>query len=142
MYELKTKETEDSVIQFIESVDHLQKKEDAYKLLDIFTDSTEYQAKMWGTSIIGFGKYKYKYASGHSGEFLMVGYSPRKSKISLYLATDIVQDSELMTALGKYTTGKSCVYINKLSDINLDVLRRLIKQSLSHINSTYPVTEK
>ncbi|GLO65138.1 MULTISPECIES: DUF1801 domain-containing protein [Oceanobacillus] len=142
MYELKTKETENSVIQFIESVDHLQKKEDAYKLLDIFTESTEYPAKMWGTSIIGFGKYNYKYASGHSGEFLIVGYSPRKSKISLYLATDIVQDSELMTALGKYTTGKSCVYINKLSDINLDILRRLIKQSLFHIKSTYPDTAK
>ena len=142
MYELKTKETENSVIQFIESVDHPQKKEDAYKLLDIFTEATEHQAKMWGTSIIGFGKYQYKYASGQSGEFLMVGYSPRKSKISLYLATDIVQDSELMTDLGKHTTGKSCVYINKLKDINLDILHRLIKQSLIHIKSTYPDTAK
>lgn len=142
MYELKTKETENSVIQFIESIDHVQKKEDAYQLLDIFTESTEYPAKMWGTSIIGFGKYKYKYASGHSGESLMVGYSPRKSKISLYLSTEVSQDNELLTDLGKYTTGKSCVYINKLSDINLDTLRHLIKKSLNHIQSTYPDNAK
>lgn len=142
MYELKTKETENSVIQFIESIDHVQKKEDAYQLLDIFTESTEYPAKMWGTSIIGFGKYKYKYASGHSGESLKVGYSPRKSKISLYLSTEVSQDNELLTDLGKYTTGKSCVYINKLSDINLDTLRHLIKKSLNHIQSTYPDNAK
>ena len=88
MYELKTKETESSVIEFIENVDNLKKREDAYKLLDIFSETTGYPAKMWGPSIIGFGSYHYKYESGHEGDAALVGFSPRKAKISLYFTTD------------------------------------------------------
>ncbi|GIN57301.1 DUF1801 domain-containing protein [Lederbergia ruris] len=138
MYELKTKETDSSVIEFIESVDHPRKREDAYKLLDIFTDTTGYEAKMWGPSIIGFGKYHYKYASGHEGDAPLVGFSPRKAKISLYFATGDTQRDELLKNFGKHTTGKACVYINKVADIHVDVLKALIKQSVTFLKETYP----
>jgi hypothetical protein len=91
MYELKTKENDSSVLEFIESVDNPKKKEDAYKLLDIFTETTGYPAKMWGPSIIGFGSYHYKYATGHEGDPPLVGFSPRKAKISLYFQQGILK---------------------------------------------------
>lgn len=138
MYELKTKETDSSVLEFIENVDHPKKKEDAYKLLDIFTETTGYEAKMWGPSIIGFGKYHYKYASGHEGDAPLVGFSPRKAKISLYFATGDSERDQLLSNFGKHTTGKACVYINKVDDINVDVLEALIKQSVKFLKETYP----
>lgn len=138
MYELKTKENDNSVIEFIENVENPKKREDAYKLLDIFTETTGYQAKMWGSSIIGFGSYHYKYASGHEGDAPLVGFSPRKAKISLYLATGDKEREALLQQLGKYTAGKGCVYINKVADINVDVLKALIKQSVTFLKETYP----
>lgn len=138
MYELKTKETDSSVIEFIESIDNPRKREDAYKLLDIFTDTTGYEGKMWGTSIIGFGKYHYKYKSGHEGDAPLVGFSPRKAKISLYLATGDTQRDKLLKDFGKHTTGKACVYINKVADIDVDILMALICQSVSFLKETYP----
>jgi hypothetical protein len=138
MYELKTKETDSSVIEFIESVDNPRKREDAYKLLDIFTEITGYEAKMWGTSIIGFGKYHYKYDSGHEGDAPLVGFSPRKAKISLYFATGDTQREKLLKDFGKRTKGKACVYISKVADIHVDVLKALIKQSVMFLKETYP----
>jgi hypothetical protein len=138
MYELKTKENDRSVIEFIESVDHPQKREDAYRLLDIFTETTGYEAKMWGPSIIGFGSYHYKYASGHEGDAPLVGFSPRKAKISLYFAPDDPEREKLLQGFGKHTTGKGCVYINKLADVNVDVLKDLIRQSVEFLRRTYP----
>ncbi|WP_223589026.1 DUF1801 domain-containing protein [Neobacillus bataviensis] len=138
MYELKTKETENSVIEFIEKVDSLKKREDAYKLLDIFTETTGYPAKMWGPSIIGFGSYHYKYESGHEGDAPLVGFSPRKAKISLYFAPGDTKREELLKDFGKYTTGKACVYINKVADINVNVLKELINQSVLFLKKTYP----
>ncbi|MBO0992683.1 DUF1801 domain-containing protein [Bacillus sp. SD088] len=138
MYELKTKETDSSVIEFIENVDSPRKREDGYKLLDIFTETTGYKAKMWGPSIIGFGKYHYKYASGHEGDAPLVGFSPRKAKISLYFATGDTQRDELLKDFGKHTIGKACVYINKVADIHVDVLKELIKQSVAFLQETYP----
>lgn len=138
MYELKTKETENSVIKFIEQVDHPKKREDAYRLLDIFTETTGYQAKMWGPSIIGFGSYHYKYASGHEGDAPLVGFSPRKSKISLYFAPGDEKREELLKKFGKHTTGKACVYINKIEDIDTDILVKLIQQSIKFLKETYP----
>ncbi|RRJ61580.1 DUF1801 domain-containing protein [Paenibacillus oralis] len=137
MYELKTKENENSVIEFIENVGHPQKKEDAYRLLDIFTETTGFQAKMWGSSIIGFGSYHYKYASGHEGDAPLVGFSPRKAKISLYMATGDGAREELLASFGKHTAGKGCVYINKVDDIDINVLRALIKQSVEFLRKTY-----
>lgn len=138
MYELKTKENDNSVIEFIENVDNPKKREDAYKLLDIFAEATGYKAKMWGPSIIGFGSYHYKYESGHEGDAPLVGFSPRKAKISLYFATGDPQREELLRDFGKYTSGKACVYINKLADINIEVLQTIIKHSVKFLQETYP----
>ena len=140
MYEAKTKETESNVIEFIEKVENPKKREDAYKLLDIFTETTGFKAKMWGPSIIGFGSYHYKYASGHEGDAALVGFSPRKAKISLYFQTYDTNREELLKDFGKYTTGKACVYINKVEDINVDVLKQLINQSVAFLKKTYPAS--
>lgn len=137
-YELKTKETESSVIEFIESVDSSKKRADAYRLLEIFTETTGFDAKMWGPSIIGFGSYHYKYPTGHEGDSMLVGFSPRKAKISLYFATGDSKREELLQEFGKHTTGKACVYINKVADIDEDVLRKLIRQSVVFLQETYP----
>lgn len=138
MYELKTKETDASVIEFIESVDHPKKREDAFRLLDIFTEVTGYDAKMCGPSIIGFGQYHYKYQTGHEGDAPLVGYSPRKAKISLYFAPGDSEREQLLQQFGKHTTGKACVYINKLADVDEDILKALIQQSIAFLRKTYP----
>lgn len=138
MYEPKTKPTDNSVLEFIENVDHPQKREDAYKLLDIFTETTGYEAKLWGPTIIGFGSYHYKYKTGHEGNAPLVGFSPRKAKISLYFATGDSERDELLSKFGKHTAGKACIYINKVSDIDTDVLKALIKQSIRFLNELYP----
>jgi hypothetical protein len=139
LYELKTKETDNSVIEFIETVENPKKRADAYHLLDIFTESTGYQAKMWGASIIGFGSYHYKYETGHEGDAPLVGFSPRKAKFSLYFAPGDTKREELLKVFGKHTTGKACVYINKISDINVEVLKELINQSISFLKKRYSV---
>lgn len=141
MYELKTKETDHSVIEFIENIEQVKKREDAFQLVDIFTETTGYQAKMWGPSIIGFGKYHYKYNSGHEGDAPIVGFSPRKAKISLYVTLETEQREKLLKDFGKYTSGKSCIYINKIDDIDIDILEKLIKQSATFINEVYPNQE-
>jgi hypothetical protein len=138
MYELKTKETDSSVIEFIENVDSVKKREDAYQLLDMFTETTGFEAKMWGPSIIGFGSYHYKYATGHEGDAPLVGFSPRKAKISLYFAPGEPRREELLRMFGKHTTGKACVYINKVADIDSDVLKELIRQSVKFLQEVYP----
>ena len=138
MYELKTKQTDNSVIEFIEQVDSPKKREDAYRLLDIFTETTGFEAKMWGPSIIGFGSYHYKYHSGHEGDAPLVGFSPRKAKISLYFAPGETKREELLKQFGKHTTGKACVYINKLASIDVEVLKSLINESVSFVQSMYP----
>lgn len=138
MYELKTKETDNSVLEFIEKVESPKKREDAYQLLDLFTETTGYEAKMWGPSIIGFGSYHYKYDSGHEGDAPLVGFSPRKAKISLYFATGDTKRQELLMNFGKHTTGKACVYINKVADIDVDILKELIIQSVEFLKTLYP----
>ncbi|MFD2637800.1 DUF1801 domain-containing protein [Piscibacillus salipiscarius] len=132
-YELKTKQNDNSVIEFIESVDQPKKREDAYKLLDLFSETTGYEAKMWGSSIIGFGKYQYKYKSGHEGEWMLVGFSPRKQNFSLYLMSGIEKMEDLLEKFGKYKTGKACIYINKLDDVDEAVLRDMIQRSINEL---------
>ena len=138
MYEQKTKENDQSVTEFIESVDHPKKREDAFKLLDIFTETTGYQPKMWGSSIIGFGKYHYKYKSGHQGVAPLVGFSPWKAKISLYITLQDLNREQLLKNLGKHTTGKSCIYINKLEDIDINVLKEIIRNGVQTLQRLYP----
>lgn len=138
MYEQKMKENDNSVNEFIESVDNEKKKADAYALVKIFEEVTGYQAKMWGSSIIGFGRYHYKYASGHEGNTPLAGFSPRKAKISLYLSYDSEERDRLLEHFGKHTKSKACIYINKLADIDIDVLKKLIKLSVETYQKLYP----
>lgn len=138
MYEPKTKETDESVIEFIESVENPKKRQDAYRLLEIFEETSGYPAKMWGPGIIGFGSYHYIYESGHEGDAPLVGFSPRKAKTSLYFATDNAERTRLLEKFGKHTSGKSCVYINKTEDIDIDVLKELIVQSIAFLQNQYP----
>jgi Domain of unknown function (DU1801) len=138
MYEQKTKETDESVIEFIENVDSLNKRADAYRLLELFTETTGFEAKMWGPSIIGFGSYHYVYKTGHEGDAPLVGFSPRKAKISLYFAPGDTEREALLAKFGKHTTGKACVYINKVDDIDIEVLKELVTQSARFLQNQYP----
>jgi|SRR5690625_82948 len=138
MSEPKMKENDNSVTEFIESVENEKKKADAYQLLEIFKEVTGFEAKMWGSSIIGFGKYHYKYASGREGDAPLVGFSPRKAKISLYLAYESEEREQLLENFGKHTKSKACVYINKLDDINVDALKELIKYTVETFQNLYP----
>lgn len=134
----KMVENDNSVTDFIGTVESEKKKADAYKLLEIFEEVTGYEPKMWGTSIIGFGKYHYKYASGREGDAPLVGFSPRKAKISLYLAYDSEERDKLLENFGKHTKSKACVYINKLDDINIDALKELIRYTVKIYQEKYP----
>src|SRR5690606_39770254 len=108
----------------------------------IFEETTGYEAKMWGPSIIGFGKYHYVYETGHEGDAPLVGFSPRKAKISLYIKTGDPEIDGLLDSLGKHTSGKACVYVNKLDDIDIDVLKEMIRQSVSYTQKLYPETSE
>lgn len=139
MYEAKMKENDQDVIAFIEDVEHPKRREDAYRFLEIFSKVTGKQAKMWGPSIIGFGSYHYKYASGHEGDAPVVGFSPRKARHSLYLMYDSDARDALLEKFGKYKSGKSCIYVNKIEDINEDVLEDLIEGTIEYIDDLYGV---
>lgn len=141
MYEQKTKETDNDVIEFIEQVDSPKKREDAYRLLKLFNEVTGFEAKMWGPSIIGFGSYHYIYQTGHEGDAPLVGFSPRKAKISLYFAPGDTEREALLAKFGKHTSGKACVYINKVDDIDPEVLKELITQSVAFLQKQYPANE-
>ena len=139
MAENKTQPTDASVDAFLEATPSPKMREDAFKLKRIMEEVTGQKAVMWGDSIVGFGKYKYHYESGRKGEFLIAGFSPRKAALSLYhLGCMENKFEDLFAQLGKYKTGASCVYINKLSDVNETVLRELIKQSYDFMKEKYP----
>lgn len=138
MYQQQTKETDADVITFIEAVENPKKRQDAYKLLELFEQTSGFPAKMWGASIIGFGSYHYCYKTGHEGDAPLVAFSPRRAKISLYFATGDEAREALLEKFGKYTSGKSCVYINKTDDVDLHVLKQLITQSIDFLQNLYP----
>ncbi|RIW15159.1 DUF1801 domain-containing protein [Algoriphagus lacus] len=139
MAENKTQPTPASVDAFINSVDSPKKREEAFALKKIMEEITGEKAVMWGPSIIGFGEYHYKYASGREGDFLITGFSPRKAAHSLYLLGCMEQKFEsLFSKLGKYKMGAGCLYINKLSDIDLEILKQLIAESHSFMKAHYP----
>ena len=133
MAELKTKERKASVEKFLNSVKEDQKREDSFKILKIMKQITKAEPKMWGTSMIGFGNYHYKYASGREGDWFLTGFSPRKQNISLYIMADINKYKELLGKLGKHKTGKGCLYINKLDDVDIKVLKELITTSVKKL---------
>jgi len=138
MAELKTKKNEASVDDFLHSVEPERKREDAKTICAMMQEVTNAKPKMWGTSIIGFGDYTYTYESGRTGEWMLVGFSPRKQNLTLYIMPGFEAYEELLGKLGKHKIGKSCLYINKLADVDLTVLKELVAQSVSHMQKSNP----
>ncbi len=134
----KTTETNASTIDFINQLTDEIKRNDGFRLVEVFQNRTNLEPKMWGPSIIGFGSYHYKYASGHQGDAPLVAFSPRATAISLYLHLPAEQREELLHKLGKTKSGKGCIYVKKLADINLDVLNELIDISVNSLRQLYP----
>jgi len=131
----KTNETLVNVVDFIHSyVEEAQKKEDSFKLIELMTDWSGFEPKMWGTSINGFGSYHYKYASGHEGDMPLLSFSPRKAEFSLYVYSPIEENKHLLDDFGRFKIGKSCIYIKKLSDISIAVLEKMCKASIEYLN--------
>ena len=133
----KTQYTSEDVTAFIETVENEQKREDSYRLLAFMQEVTGESPCMFGASIIGFGRYHYKYASGHEGEAPLLGFSPRKAAISLYVYAGNPEEERLLKDLGKFTMGKACIYIKKLSDINEAVFKQLMQTSIEFICNHY-----
>ncbi len=133
MSELKTKPNDGSVAAYLNSIEHDRKRADSWKILELMQEVTGAEPKMWGDSIVGFGNYRYKYASGREGDWFLTGFAPRKQNLTLYIMAGFDQYDELLEKLGKHKTGKSCLYINKLADIDLDVLENLVHQSVNHM---------
>lgn len=129
MYESKTKPTDASVEQFISQISDEQKKADSLRLVELMQNATGEPAQMWGTSIIGFGAYHYKYASGHEGDACQAGFSPRKQNLTLYFTGRLEDQADLLARLGKHKTGVGCVYIKKLEDIDTAVLEEMLRRN-------------
>lgn len=137
----KTTETEINVTDFINSyVDNDLKKEDSFRLIDLIKDWSGFEPKMWGPTIIGFGSYHYKYKTGHEGDAPILGFSPRKAEFSLYVFYPTEDNKHLLDDLGKYKMGKACIYIKKLSDININTLEKLCKTTIVYINEHHKST--
>lgn len=131
----KTTETAVSVVDFIHSwVDNDQKKADSFRLIELMQEWSGFEPKMWGPSIIGFGSYHYKYASGHEGDAPLLGFSPRKAALSLYVFCPVEEHKHLLDDLGKFNMGKACIYVKKLSDINMAALEKLCKTTIAYLN--------
>ena len=133
MAENKTKATDLDPIAFLNAIEHQRKREDSFVLLNLMTELSNSEPVMWGGSIIGFGQYTYKYASGRSGDWFITGFSPRKQSLTLYLMCGFDKVQPLLNKLGKHKTGKGCLYINKLRDIDQSVLKELIKTSMINL---------
>jgi hypothetical protein len=135
MSELKTKVNEASVDAFLNSVSDEKKKRDSYAIIEMMQKITKHEPKMWGTSIIGFDSYHYKYGSGHEGDMCLVGFSPRKANITLYLMGGFHCRKDLMEKLGKHKVGKGCLYIKTMDDIDPEVLKEIIIASIKALNA-------
>ncbi|HUS02083.1 MAG TPA: DUF1801 domain-containing protein [Chitinophagaceae bacterium] len=138
MAKIKTTETSKSVTDFINSVSNEIKRNDSFQIIEIMQKITGFEPKMWGPTIIGFGKYHYKYDTGHEGDMPVAAFSPRSTAIVIYLAETFENRDELFQKLGKYKTGKVCLYIKKLGDIDVSVLKKMISNSIKNIQSRYP----
>lgn len=138
MAEPKTKQTNASVADFINAVKDEQTREDCWAVVKLMQEATKAEPKMWGPSIVGFGLYTYKYASGKSGDWPLLGFSPRKQNLTLYVMSGFDGQDELMDKLGNFTCGKSCLYIKRLSDLHIPTLKKLMKASIKHTLKTYP----
>lgn len=138
MAKTKTKETNVNVSDFIKSFAETdQRKKDSFELIKLMEEVSGFKAKMWGPTIVGFGMYHYKYESGHEGDAPMIGFSPRKAAISLYVYTGLQEHEHLLSKLGKFTMGKACIYVKKLDDIDQKQLKIIIKTSIAYLEKKY-----
>lgn len=139
----KTKETEVSVYDFINSyVQNEEKRADSFQLIGLMKNWSGFEPKMWGPTIVGFGSYHYKYASGHEGDAPMIGFSPRKAEFSLYVFAPTEKSEQLLKDLGKFKMGKSCIYVKKLSEIRLSTLEKLCRESFAYLEKNYEITSE
>ena len=139
MAENKTKPTAESVADFIATVDHPVRRADAEPLDAMFRRVTGWAPKMWGPSLIGYGKYDYTYDSGRTGEMLATGFSPRKANLVLYIMPGYAEYAPMLDRLGKHKLGKSCLYINKLADVDMDVVEEIVRAGLDDLAKRWPV---
>jgi hypothetical protein len=137
MAEPKTQKTNASVTDFIDGVEHPKRREDSLAILELMREVTGQEPAMWGPSIVGFGTYRYKYASGREGEWPLTGFAPRKRNLTLYITPGFERYDALLAKLGRFKTGKSCLYVNKLEDVDLDTLRELVRQSVQHVQEAH-----
>jgi hypothetical protein len=133
MVELKTKENDQGVENFLNGIEDEKKRREAFMILELMKKITDSEPKMWGASIVGFGNHHYKYQSGREGDWFLAGFSPRKQNLTLYVMSGFPGYEELLAKLGKHKIGKSCLYINKLEDVNLSVLGEMIEKSISAV---------
>ena len=138
MSDLKTQSTDESVDEFLNSIADEQKKQDSFALKEIFEKVTKKPAVMWGKSIVGFGEYSYKYASGREGDWMSTGFSPRKQNLTIYIMPGFDKYADDLNKLGKHTHSVSCFYVKRLSDIDIKVLEKLITQSVKQLGEIYP----
>ena len=135
MAELKTQLNDGSVEDFLNSVEDEQKRADSFRICEIMEEITGEPGQMWGSSIVGFGSYHYKYASGREGDWMLVGFSPRKQNLTMYVMDGVGSHDDLLAKLGKFKTGKSCLYVKRLSDIDEGVLRDMIERSVERLKA-------
>lgn len=138
MAELKTKPTHDSVDAFLHGIPDPERRQECLTLVELMKQATGSEPAMWGASMVGFGKYHYKYESGREGDWFITGFSPRKGALTLYIMAGFDRYDGILKRLGKYKTGKSCLYVKRFDDIDLDVLRELINESVQHMRRAYP----
>lgn len=137
MAEPKTKKNDASVENFLNSVANQTRREDSLSLLGLMRDVTGEEAKMWGSSIVGFGSYHYVYQSGREGDWMLTGFSPRKQNLAIYIMAGFSDYGPLLEKLGKHKTGKSCLYVNKLADVDINVLRELVRRGARSMRKKY-----
>ena len=137
MAQLKTTPNDKDVQAFLNAVEDDQRRQDCLAVSALMQEITGAEAKMWGPSIVGFGSYHYQYESGRAGDWFLTGFSPRKQNLTLYIMAGFDRYEELMRNLGKYKTGKSCLYLKRLADADPDLLRNLIKASVDHLSERY-----
>lgn len=138
MSENKTKENDSSVVEFLDKITPEWKKNESFELLGVIKEITGHEPKMWGGSLIGYGKYHYKYDSGREGDFFKAGFSPRKQAMTVYIMAGFNRYEELLSKLGKHKTGKSCLYIKSLADVDMEILKEIIKNSYYAMSKKYP----
>ena len=136
-YEPKTKPTDASVEEFLDKVENPKRREDSFEILKLMKEVTKEEPKMWGPSIVGFGSYHYKTKSGIESDWLSIGFSPRKQSLTVYIMDGFDKYAEFLNKLGKHKTGKSCLYINNLEEINIPILKQIMINSLEYIKKTY-----